>query len=63
MGRLFEDLKKGLQEIIAYEEGKIALKSEFFDILSFQEKLAAEIRILRMNQRQNNQKKSARKKR
>ncbi len=32
MGRLFESLKKGMQEIIAHKEGKISLKSEFIEI-------------------------------
>ena len=32
MGRLFKDMKKGLQEIIAHKEGKITLKSEFIEI-------------------------------
>ncbi len=32
MGRLFEVLKKGLQEILAHKEGKITLKSEFIEI-------------------------------
>jgi hypothetical protein len=32
MGKLFEELKQGLQEIIAHKEGKITLKSEFIEI-------------------------------
>ena len=32
MGKLFEGLKKGMQEIIAHKEGKITLKSEFIEI-------------------------------
>lgn len=32
MGRLFKDLKKGLESVVAYKEGKITLKSEFIDI-------------------------------
>ncbi|SRR3990167_7736909 len=32
MGKLFDDLKKGLQDIIAHQEGKITLKSEFIEI-------------------------------
>ncbi len=32
MGRLFEELKQGLQEILAHKEGKITLKSEFIEI-------------------------------
>jgi len=33
MGKLYQDLKKGLEEIIAYKEGKITLKSEIIQIL------------------------------
>ncbi|MBS0616479.1 MAG: helix-turn-helix domain-containing protein [Verrucomicrobia bacterium] len=32
MGRLFKELKKGLEEIIAHKEGKLTLKSEFIEI-------------------------------
>lgn len=32
MGRLFEELKQGLQDIIAHQEGKLTLKSEFIEI-------------------------------
>jgi putative transcriptional regulator len=32
MGKLYKDLKKGLEEIIAYKEGKITLKSEIIQI-------------------------------
>jgi len=32
MSKLYDDLKKGLQEIIAHQEGKITLKSEFIEI-------------------------------
>lgn len=32
MGKLFKDLKKGLQEIIAHKQGKITLKSELVEI-------------------------------
>jgi putative transcriptional regulator len=32
MGKFFEDLKEGLEEILAYKEGKITLKSEFIEI-------------------------------
>jgi len=32
MGRLFEDLKKGMQGIIAHKKGKITLKSEYIEI-------------------------------
>lgn len=32
MGKLFEGLKKGMEEIIAHKEGKITLKSEFIEI-------------------------------
>jgi len=32
MGKLFQGLKKGMQEIIAHKKGKITLKSEFIEI-------------------------------
>ncbi len=32
MGKLYKDLKKGLEEIIAYKKGKITLKSEIIQI-------------------------------
>ena len=32
MGKLFEELKQGLQDIIAHQEGKLTLKSEFIEI-------------------------------
>ncbi len=32
MGKLYKDLKKGLKEIIAHQEGKITLKSELIEI-------------------------------
>ncbi len=32
MGRVYKDLKKGLEEIIAYKKGKITLKSELIEI-------------------------------
>lgn len=32
MGKLYKDLKKGLEEVIAYKEGKITLKSEMIEI-------------------------------
>jgi hypothetical protein len=32
MGKLFKELKKGLQDIIAHKEGKLTLKSEFIEI-------------------------------
>ncbi len=32
MGKLFEELKQGLEEILAHKEGKITLKSEWFEI-------------------------------
>src|SRR5476649_2870754 len=32
MGKLFKGLKKGMQEVIAYKEGKITLKSEYIEI-------------------------------
>jgi putative transcriptional regulator len=32
MGKLYKDIKKGLQEIIAHQEGKITLKSEYIEI-------------------------------
>lgn len=32
MGKLHKDLKKGLEEIIAYKKGKITLKSEMIQI-------------------------------
>ena len=32
MGKLYKDLKKGLEEIIAYKEGKITLKSDIIQI-------------------------------
>lgn len=32
MGKLFEGLKKGMQEIIAHKEGQLTLKSEFIEI-------------------------------
>jgi putative transcriptional regulator len=32
MGKLFKDLKKGLKEIIAHQDGKITLKSEMIEI-------------------------------
>lgn len=32
MGKFFDDLKEGLEEAIAYEEGKITLKSRFVEI-------------------------------
>lgn len=32
MSKLYKDLKKGLEEIIAYKEGKITLKSEIIQI-------------------------------
>ncbi len=32
MGKLYKDLKKGIEEIIAYKKGKITLQSEIFQI-------------------------------
>jgi putative transcriptional regulator len=32
MGKLFKELKKGLEDILAHQNGKITLKSELFDI-------------------------------
>jgi hypothetical protein len=32
MGKIYDKLKKGLQEIIAHQEGRITLKSEFIEI-------------------------------
>ena len=32
MRKLYKDLKKGLEEIIAYKEGKATLKSEIIQI-------------------------------
>jgi putative transcriptional regulator len=32
MGKLFDELKQGLQDIIAHQEGKLTLKSEFIEI-------------------------------
>ena len=32
MGKLHKELKKGLEEIIAYKEGRITLKSEIIQI-------------------------------
>jgi len=32
MGKLFEGLKKGMQEVVAHKGGKITLKSEFIEI-------------------------------
>jgi putative transcriptional regulator len=32
MGRLFEGLKKGMREVVAYKKGKITLKSEWMEI-------------------------------
>ena len=32
MGKLFKELKKGLEEVIAHKKGKITLKSEFIEI-------------------------------
>lgn len=32
VGKLFEELKKGLEDIIAHQEGKLTLKSEFIEI-------------------------------
>lgn len=32
MGKIFESLKKGFEDIIAYREGKLTLKSEFIEI-------------------------------
>ena len=32
MRKIFKELKKGLQEVVAHKEGKIALKFEFIEI-------------------------------
>jgi putative transcriptional regulator len=32
MGKFFEDLKEGLEEILAYKQGKITLKSEIIEV-------------------------------
>ncbi len=32
MGKLFKELKKGLEEAVAHKKGKITLKSEFIEI-------------------------------
>lgn len=32
MGKLYDDLTEGLQECLAYEQDKIALRSEFIEI-------------------------------
>ncbi|MBS0616241.1 MAG: helix-turn-helix domain-containing protein [Verrucomicrobia bacterium] len=32
MGKLFDDLKQGFEEILAYRKGKITLRTEYIDI-------------------------------
>ncbi len=32
MGKLFKELKQGLQDILAYMHGRLTLKSEFIEI-------------------------------
>lgn len=32
MGRLYKDIKKGLEEVVAYKKGKLTLKSELIEI-------------------------------
>ena len=44
MGKLYKELKKGLEEIIAYKEGKIALKSEIIQIPEPPERQASNTR-------------------
>lgn len=43
MGRLYSDLKEGLEECIAYEKGKITLRSDFIEIPESPEEYTAPI--------------------
>ena len=43
MSKLFNGLKKGLEEALAHAEGKINLKSEVIEILAFPAKYSTEV--------------------